>query len=700
MAAMFHPYTTDLVTALGWAILHSIWQALLVFACLRIVLKLWPAATASAKYNLSFVSLAGIFGWFVVTLYQQLDAVTQLHALAAASAAAGTAPVLLHMPAVYQNQQELTWAFPNLEFCFPVLVALYMAGVGVMCIKLFADLAQLQQIRKQQVLPADTAWEQYLHKLSRQLQIPRKVKLLVSHHIQVPVMMGFLKPVILVPLAMFNNLGAEQLEAILLHELAHVKRNDYILNIFQSIVETTLFFNPFVWWISKYIRLEREHCCDDMVVAHTVQPLHYAKALVALEEYRFTSNPMAMAAADNKQHLFSRIKRIMEMKTSHLNYSQKFMAVLIIAVGLTAIAWITPAAKQDNKAAAEESTPAIAASHAAVNSRADNDTVPAQTSIAPAAPVSVDAADTTGQNDAQYKDDNASSEDAVNSHNMQQQMKMAQDAVQQAMKNIDWNKINEQTQKAMQSIDWNKINQEVNESIKNIDWKKINDEVNESMKNIDWKKINEEINASIKEGQQSIDPEVINQSVQLGLKSAKDALAAINVEAIIKSSMQQAQRHTLTQEEREAIRKQITAARQEARKAQQEALREARKAREEARKQMEAAMADARTNTAAARQNAEEARLHAAEARRQAEKAKRQAAATRARYNELIRKMAADNLVDTDKAYSIEKRNDELYINGTRQPAAVMDKYRSYLGDAKNINIKGEKDNMSINIQD
>lgn len=344
---MFLPYTTDLVTALGWAILHSIWQALLIFGCLRIVLKLWPAATASTKYNLSFISLAGIFGWFVVTLFQQLDAVTQVHAVANTAAAAS--PILLNMPVVYQNQQELTWAFPNLEFCFPILVALYMAGVGVMCIKLFADLAQLQQIRKQQGLPADTAWEQYLRKLSKQLQIPRKVKLLVSQHIQVPVMMGFLKPVILVPIAMFNNLSAEQLEAILLHELAHVKRNDYILNIFQSIVETTLFFNPFVWWISKYIRLEREHCCDDIVIAHTVQPLHYAKALVALEEYRFTTNPMAMAAADNKQHLFYRIKRIMEMKTSHLNYSQKLMAVLIIAVGLTAIAWITPSAKQEDR---------------------------------------------------------------------------------------------------------------------------------------------------------------------------------------------------------------------------------------------------------------------------------------------------------------------------------------------------------------
>ncbi|WP_217606695.1 M56 family metallopeptidase [Chitinophaga sp. GbtcB8] len=683
---MFLPYTTDLVTALGWAILHSIWQALLIFGCLRIVLKLWPAATASTKYNLSFISLAGIFGWFVVTLFQQLDAVTQVHAVANTAAAAS--PILLNVPVVYQNQQELTWAFPNLEFCFPILVALYMAGVGVMCIKLFADLAQLQQIRKQQGLPADTAWEQYLRKLSKQLQIPRKVKLLVSQHIQVPVMMGFLKPVILVPIAMFNNLSAEQLEAILLHELAHVKRNDYILNIFQSIVETTLFFNPFVWWISKYIRLEREHCCDDMVIAHTVQPLHYAKALVALEEYRFTTNPMAMAAADNKQHLFYRIKRIMEMKTSHLNYSQKLMAVLIIAVGLTAIAWITPSAKQDNKAAAAK--PAIAAAPAATP--ANQDTVPAKSGTPAPMPTSTDdrgnKAATPGSSadhaDFDYDSDKDMKDAKEKMDAAQEQMIIAQKAMQQAMKNIDWKKINEETAKAMKNVDWNQINKNVNEA----------------MKNVDWKKINAEINASIKESQQSWDPEVINQSVQLGLQSAKEAMASINLEEIIKNSMQEAQegmKRSFSPEEKESMRKEIAAARKEARQAQEEALKEVRKntreATKKAREQMDYARADARRSETTARQQAQEGR-------RQAEVARRKAEVTRARYNELVKKMAADNLLDPNKAYSIEKKNGQLYINGAQQSSAVMDKYRSYLEEGNTIILKGEKDNLNINIQD
>jgi beta-lactamase regulating signal transducer with metallopeptidase domain len=343
------PITGDFVRALGWTILHSMWQAFFIYACLRIVLKLWPLAGARIRYNLSLLSLSGIFTWFLATLYMHMqrlqearETVIQLHGPISLQA-----PV--HMEAVYHSQDPLIWLFPNLELCFPLLVTLYIAGMTGMIIKLCSDLFQLHQIRTTRIEPMGAAWDKHLDKLAARLQIPRKVKLLISQHVQVPVMLGFLKPLILLPVAMVNNLTEEQLEAVLLHELAHIKRNDYLLNIFQSIVETILFFNPFVWLISKIIRIEREHCCDDLVIANTVQPLQYAHALVALEQYRLTANRLTMAAADSKQHLFHRIKRIMEMKTKHLNYSQKFLAVLIIATGLVSIAWLNPAKGKSNE---------------------------------------------------------------------------------------------------------------------------------------------------------------------------------------------------------------------------------------------------------------------------------------------------------------------------------------------------------------
>lgn len=345
------PFTTDLIQAFGWTILHSFWQGCCVFLCLRIVLWLWPQAGPSIKYHLSFLSLTGIAGWFGATFATQLKSFSEAAEPVMMAMGGGIAP--MPMPLAFATTpspgEGLKAAFPGMEAYFPLLVGIYVVGVTVMTIRLCIDLAQLKTLRRQGLSSLGKVWEDHLVALARKMGIGKRVGLHISRHLQVPVMVGFIRPVILLPAAMVNNLSPEQLEAILLHELAHIKRNDYLLNIFQSIVETLLFFNPFIWWISRNIRQEREHCCDDLVLANTVQPMHYAKALVALEELRLTVNPMAMAAAHDRHQLFHRIKRIMEMKTKHLNYSQRLLALMIIITGLVSIAWLTPESKHGKK---------------------------------------------------------------------------------------------------------------------------------------------------------------------------------------------------------------------------------------------------------------------------------------------------------------------------------------------------------------
>lgn len=369
------PFTQDLIRAFGWTLLHSFWQAFFVFACLRIVLRLWPQASAAIKYHLSFLSLAGISGWFMATLFAQLSALREAQMQQTITLQLDPAVMARAMQQAPVKSNGLQMMMPGMESYFPILVAVYIIGVTIMTIKLCLDLSQLRHMRRQGVMPMGTVWERHLKDLGKRMGITKKVQLFISETLQVPVMIGFLKPVILLPAAMVNNLSPEQLEAILLHELAHIKRNDYLLNIFQSIVETILFFNPFVWWISRNIRLEREHCCDDLVIAGTVQPMHYAKALVALEEYRITANPMAMAAAHDKHFLLHRIKRIMEMKTKNLNYSQRFLALLIIVTGLVSIAWLNPGRKNEKK----EKERSVSAKVRSLFS----DTVPPKAPIAP-----------------------------------------------------------------------------------------------------------------------------------------------------------------------------------------------------------------------------------------------------------------------------------------------------------------------------
>lgn len=648
------PFTADLIQAFGWVLLHSFWQAFFISACLRIVLLLWPQASSSIKYNLSYISLAGIFTWFSVTLYLQVEAVRRVHQAAYLMIETGVRPsAAVTVPAIYKSQAELTDLFPGLEMWFPVLVAIYVAGVAVMTIKLTLDLLQLQQIKKKQVLPIDEAWDKHLQKLAAQLKIPRRVKLLISQYIQVPVMIGFLKPVILLPVAMFNNLTAEQLEAILLHELAHIKRNDYLLNIFQSIVETILFFNPFVWWISKNIRLEREHCCDDLVLTNQVQPLHYAKALVALEEYRLTVNAMAMAAADNKQHLFHRIKRIMEMKTKNINYTQKLLAVMIIAVGLVSIAWLNPSNKKEQR---ENKKPVVKE----------------EVADAPIAPAIAAPVVTHALRVAQYFLDTVPGNDKRRAEK-EAAMKAAKeglDAAQEAMKNIDWNQINSEVSNAMKNVDWKKINEEVSTAMKNVDWKKVNEEVSTALKNVDWKKINDEVKTSLKNVPDTlVDPKMIEESVRIGMESAKAAMANINIDDIIKKSMEEARGAMNSKEYKEAMEN----ARKEIEKAKQE-IKEAQK---NVRKEISVSKSVSTTDK------------HITVDKKISDK-----------YKSMVKRMAEDKLIDVEEGFTIEKKDGILTINGVQQSNDVLKKYADVLGKADEATITGKGDNLSVSINE
>src|SRR5580693_5112634 len=136
---------------------------------------------------------------------------------------------------------------------------------------------------------------------------------LVSALVQAPVVVGWLKPVVLVPVGALAGLPPEQIEALLAHELAHIRRHDYLVNILQSIAEALLFYHPAVWWISNHIRNERELCCDDVAVAISGDAFIYARALVDLEQYRPAHLNPALAA--NGGSLRERIGRLLGQPT-------------------------------------------------------------------------------------------------------------------------------------------------------------------------------------------------------------------------------------------------------------------------------------------------------------------------------------------------------------------------------------------------
>lgn len=330
----------NFINAFGWTLLHSLWQALVIFVVLRLLFVVLREAPAKARYSLSGLALSGIFFWFLWTFYNQWQLLQSRTVMIEAS---GDQAITTHITVATAIPEHL-WQGNNFLIG---LVALYALGLMVFMLRMTGDLVALFRIRHSRKLPFDTAWENYLDKLSTEWGISKKVGLFLSKRIDVPVVVGHLKPVIYLPLSMISNLTPEQIESILLHELAHIKRNDFIINILQTTVETLLFFNPFVWLISKTIRRERENCCDEMVVS-TTNPQSYAEALLALEENRIFNGRLVLAAGTGKQQLFQRIKNIMEMKTKKLNITQRLLVLAIIGGSVFTIAWI-PSTSSDGE---------------------------------------------------------------------------------------------------------------------------------------------------------------------------------------------------------------------------------------------------------------------------------------------------------------------------------------------------------------
>ncbi len=329
------------IQSLSWALIYSLAQGIAVYASLWLVLKIIPATSANVRYHLSLSGLTVLLVWFVATWSQQYHSLS----LADEQVPAINATVLwlpLQHVSIADSFSNWNTLLSSLQVFFPWMSAFYIVGFGLMLARLSAGMLQLFSLRNRGVIEPEAALEVQLLQLKKRIHLDVPVKLLVSIKAQVPMVIGFFKPVILLPVAAVTQLDPVQLETILLHELAHIKRHDYLVNILQTIVETILFFNPFVWMISTITRREREHCCDDLVVDNTSEPISYATALAALASRRASVPLMVVAATGQSTHLFNRIQRIMEMKKNTFSYSRMVATIIIIGTITASIAWVKP----------------------------------------------------------------------------------------------------------------------------------------------------------------------------------------------------------------------------------------------------------------------------------------------------------------------------------------------------------------------
>lgn len=319
-------------TALGWTVLHSLWQAAALAILLVMILRLSPKLSAIWRYRLAYSMLLTVFALAAFNFYQLYD---PGHDLVTPTGwkTEGTFPVEFVGSTRWEGVQD--WIVAYLDNHLSAIVGFWFVGFAFFGIRLFGGLTYIHRLRYRGIEPLDPVWQERLNRLTAQLNLRSKVKLQASNLVKVPAVIGILKPIILLPVGLVNRLEVEEVEAILIHELGHIWRQDFLLNIIQSIIEVLFYFNPAVWWISALIRIERENCCDDMAVELCGNSLLYAKSLMQLQTDEAKSPTLAMTLVGKKMPLLKRVQRILAPTHNHSSAMEKLMITLLLLIGLS-----------------------------------------------------------------------------------------------------------------------------------------------------------------------------------------------------------------------------------------------------------------------------------------------------------------------------------------------------------------------------
>jgi beta-lactamase regulating signal transducer with metallopeptidase domain len=315
--------------SIGWGIANSLWQAAILWLIFRIFIFTDKKLTASIKYHFSFTLLVLSFAWFIVTV---TDNYSLLLNTAESTTRAG----------YYQ--------FKQLNKILPFLGIIYFSLLIVCIIRFIRHYLKIRFVRTNGLSKPSLDIRLFTLNTAVHLGIKKKITVWLSEYIEVPSVTGFIKPVILLPLCVMNNLSTEQVNAILVHELAHIKRNDYLMNFIQSIIALLLFFNPFIVLLGKAAKKERENCCDDSVLNYQFNGLEYARALLLLEEQRKQHLSLILSATNNKKILLQRIKRIVTASTSRpdISFSKKIKLAFTGFIFLAAMCLIAPSATKNS----------------------------------------------------------------------------------------------------------------------------------------------------------------------------------------------------------------------------------------------------------------------------------------------------------------------------------------------------------------
>lgn len=317
----------DLIAGVGWTLVHFLWQGALIGCATALAMTVLRNARPESRYLVACVGLFLCLAWPALELALRLTG---------DSGSGGDAMVLFAAGLVAGSPVDAGWA-ALLADQLAWIVGTWAVCALAMALRMVAGLLWIERAATHE--RADPAWQARIERMATQFGIGRAVRLRVVERLGSPITAGWWRPVVLVPAALVTSMPTHLLEALLAHELAHVKRHDYLVNLGQNLVETLLFYHPAVWWISNRIRVEREQIADDHAARILGEPRRLALALSELEKRQFSTQQLAQAA--NGGDLMSRIKRLVRPDTQALNWKAA-IPVLGLVIGAASLAHAAP----------------------------------------------------------------------------------------------------------------------------------------------------------------------------------------------------------------------------------------------------------------------------------------------------------------------------------------------------------------------
>ena len=352
MNSMTQFISEETIHTLAWTVLHSLWQGLLIALVFSLVYYNLKNKSSRFKYHLAIAALFAVvisIAYTFVSLYEveSSQSFQEFSVPTTVLTSSDTYQMSLKVNATNWFEQSLSFLDANSSY----VVGIWIFGLFFFLLKMLFGLYAVNQIRFSAQTIKNKSWQEKIDRFLVNLGSNKSVEIAQSSLIKIPMMIGFFKPMILFPVGVINQMDVKEVEAIIAHELSHVLRNDYFVNIIQTCIEVLFYFNPAVWWISSIVRSERENACDDMAINLTHSNVDYAKALLNLGYQQSNSNSLVMSFGGKKKKLLNRVQRILNNSQHKPRVMEKIITsilllVLIVGISMGANTKDSPAHKK------------------------------------------------------------------------------------------------------------------------------------------------------------------------------------------------------------------------------------------------------------------------------------------------------------------------------------------------------------------